>query len=62
MLKFRKERDWQKFHTPRSLAISIAVETSELLSIFQWVKDSEMALGAIINELYEILNLAFKKG
>ena len=54
MLKFRKERDWEKFHTPKSLAISIAVETSELLSIFQWVKDSEMALGATINESYNI--------
>lgn len=42
MLKFRKERDWKKFHTPKSLAISIAIETSELLSIFQWVKDDEL--------------------
>jgi len=54
MLKFRKEKNWEKFHTPKSLAISIAVETSELLSIFQWVKDSGMALGATINESYNI--------
>jgi len=42
LLKFREERDWKQFHTPKNLAISIAVETAELLSIFQWVKDSEM--------------------
>ena len=54
LLKFREERDWKQFHTPKNLTISIAVETAELLSIFQWVKDSGMALGATINESYNI--------
>lgn len=42
LLKFRKDRDWKQFHNARSLAMSIAVETGELLSIFQWVKDEEL--------------------
>ncbi len=34
--KFLKERDWEKFHNPRDLAISISLEAAELLEIFQW--------------------------
>lgn len=37
--EFRDERDWQRFHTPRNLAVSIAIETGELLEHFQWVDD-----------------------
>ena len=34
--KFATDRDWNKFHTPKNLAISISLEASELLEIFQW--------------------------
>ena len=37
---FRDERDWMKFHDPKNLAISIAIEAAELLEHFQW-KDKE---------------------
>jgi dCTP diphosphatase len=30
ILKFRSDRDWEKFHTPRNLAISISLEAAEL--------------------------------
>lgn len=43
MLVFRRERDWEQFHTPKNLAIAIAVEASELLEQFQWTPDSERA-------------------
>ena len=33
---FASERDWDQFHTPKNLASAIAVESSELLEIFQW--------------------------
>ena len=36
ILQFRKERDWEQFHTPKDLAISISLEASELLEVFQW--------------------------
>lgn len=36
VLKFSEERDWTKYHKPRNLAISIAVEAAELLEHFQW--------------------------
>jgi dCTP diphosphatase len=33
---FRDEREWRPFHTPKDLAISIALEAAELLEHFQW--------------------------
>lgn len=33
---FTRARDWDQFHTPRSLAISIAIEAAELLEHYQW--------------------------
>lgn len=41
-LAFRRARDWQQFHSPRNLAIAIAVESGELLEHFQWMTDGEM--------------------
>ena len=43
ILKFRKKRDWEKFHTPKDLAVSIVIEASELLERFQWKTDAEIA-------------------
>lgn len=37
--KFRDERDWGKFHTPKDLAVSVSVEAGELLELFQWRYD-----------------------
>ncbi len=42
LLAFRKERDWEKFHTPKSLSIALSLEASELLECFQWAKDAEV--------------------
>ena len=36
VLKFRDDRDWRQFHTPKDLAISMSLEASELLEVFQW--------------------------
>ena len=33
------ERDWKKYHKPKDIAISIAIESSELLELFQWKPD-----------------------
>ncbi len=38
---FAEVRDWQKFHNPKNLAMALAVETSELVEIFQWLSDEE---------------------
>jgi NTP pyrophosphatase (non-canonical NTP hydrolase) len=43
--KFRDERDWSQFHTPKDLAISVSIEAAELLELFQWRHDGHDALG-----------------
>jgi NTP pyrophosphatase (non-canonical NTP hydrolase) len=34
---FALERDWDQFHTPKNLAVSLCVEAAELLEPFQWL-------------------------
>ncbi|CAI9774668.1 unnamed protein product [Fraxinus pennsylvanica] len=33
---FSKERDWEKFHSPRNLLLALVGEIGELSEIFQW--------------------------
>lgn len=41
--KFIEEREWAKYHTPKDLAISIAIEAGELMELFQWLREDEVA-------------------
>ncbi len=34
--QFIDERGWNQFHTPKSLAMAISVESNELVELFQW--------------------------
>ena len=36
VLRFRDDRDWRQFHTPKDLAISMSLEAAEVLELFQW--------------------------
>ncbi len=46
ILDFRKKRDWEQFHQPKNLAISLSLEASEVLEIFQWTKDNNLPEGS----------------
>lgn len=35
--RFVDERDWHSFHNPKNLAMSLAIETAELMEHFQWL-------------------------
>jgi len=37
------QRDWEKFHTPKNLAMALAGESGELLAEFQWLTPEESA-------------------
>lgn len=39
--RFAKERDWDQFHSPKNLAMALAVEASELLEHFQWLTETQ---------------------
>ena len=38
---FVKARDWEKYHSPKNLAMGLSIEASELLEIFLWLSDHE---------------------
>lgn len=37
--QFNKDRDWDKYHNGKDLAISLNLESAELLEIYQWSGD-----------------------
>ncbi len=43
LIAFRRERDWEQFHTVRNLSAALCVESAELLDLFRWARDSEIA-------------------
>ena len=38
---FVEEREWRQFHTPKNLSMSIAIESAELMELFQWLSRKE---------------------
>ena len=61
--EFVGERDWTKFHHPKELAISISLESAELLELFQWknkerlkeIKKNEKSMKKLQDEIADIL-------
>ena len=40
---FVAERDWDQFHAPKSLAMSVMIEAAELAEHFQWLPTGAIA-------------------
>ena len=38
---FAVERDWDRFHSPKNLAMALSVEAAELLEHFQWMAEAD---------------------
>ena len=38
---FRRERDWDQFHSPKNLVMALVVEASELAEHFQWLTEEQ---------------------
>jgi len=39
--EFTSERDWDQFHSPKSLAMALSVEASEIVECFQWLTEDQ---------------------
>lgn len=39
--EFARERDWNRYHTPKNLAMAMSVEMAELVEHFQWLTPEE---------------------
>jgi NTP pyrophosphatase (non-canonical NTP hydrolase) len=55
LLAFRRERDWEQFHTIRNLSSALCVEAAELLDLFRWAHDSDITT-IVKNKRHEIEN------
>jgi len=38
---FSAAREWDKFHSPKNLAMALAGEAGELLEVFQWLTEDQ---------------------
>lgn len=58
--KFAKERNWDRFQTPKNLSMALSVEASELVEIFMWLTEkqsfalNEEKLNAASDEIADI--------
>lgn len=65
--QFVAERDWQQFHTPKNLSMSLAIEAAELMEHFQWLtaeqsralNDDPAALAEVADEMSDVLCYLF---
>ena len=57
---FVEERDWQQFHSPKNLAMALAIEAAELMEPFQWLTEEQSRslpdakLAAVKDELADV--------
>lgn len=60
--QFAAERDWDQFHSPKNLAMALAVEAAELLERFQWLTEADSRnlpapeLARVREEMADVLN------
>jgi dCTP diphosphatase len=60
---FVDQRDWHQFHSPKNLAMSMAIEAAELMEHFQWLStdesrqmaDQHEQIGQVADELADVL-------
>lgn len=50
IINFRKSRDWEQFHKPKDLAISLCLEAAEVLEHFQWKNPEEIKKYIVTNK------------
>lgn len=59
--KFCQDRDWDQFHNPKDMALSLMLESAEVLEHFQWKNDTEIRThiknhkDAIAEEISDVL-------
>lgn len=43
VIKFRDERNWKQFHHPKNTSVHLILEAAELLELFQYKDEKELA-------------------
>ncbi len=59
---FIHQRDWEQFHSPKNLSMSIAIEAAELMECFQWesaegrrAPNTDLPDPAAVDELADVM-------
>jgi len=58
---FASSRSWEQFHSPKNLAMALAVEVAEILEHFQWLTEEQSRavdsekLGKLKDEIGDVL-------
>ena len=53
---FAQARNWEKFHTPKNLAMAITGEAGELAAEFQWLTSEQSELSALSAEHLRVIS------
>lgn len=52
---FCEDRHWQRHHTPKNLAMGIAIEAAELMEHYQWEREGKPNPEEVADELADVL-------
>lgn len=67
MARFVAEREWEQFHSPKNLAMAVAVEAAELMEHFLWIDNAASRTvaneasqrGPIADEIADVAGVLF---
>jgi NTP pyrophosphatase (non-canonical NTP hydrolase) len=62
LIQLRNERDWEQFHNPKDVAITLSLEAGELLENFLWKQPQDADVSKIKEELADVLAYAQRHG
>ena len=44
---FAKERNWEKFHSPKNISMALSGEVGELVELFQWLTEEQSKIESL---------------
>jgi NTP pyrophosphatase (non-canonical NTP hydrolase) len=61
---FIAERDWEKFHRPKDVAMALSIESAEIMELYLWDRrpEKEELEDEIADVLFFLLDLATREG
>jgi dCTP diphosphatase len=60
---FIAERDWERFHRPKDVAMALSIESAEIMELYLWDRDPdrEELSDEIADVMFFLLNLAMRE-
>lgn len=58
IVKFRDNRDWEKYHNSKDLSLALSIEAAELNELFLWKSTGEVNESKLSEELADVIIFA----